>query len=66
MIGIADDTNDDEDHPDGGATTDGTLTVKVILKGVKSIFPAVSIERTRMVCNPFARFVYDRTELQSV
>lgn len=64
VIGVGDEDNDDEDHPDGGATTGVALTVNVILRGVGSILPAASTERTVIVCEPFARVVYDLTDVQ--
>ncbi len=64
MIGVTD--KKDEDQPDGGATTEATLTINVILIGVRSIFHAISIDRTMIVCTPLMRVVCEFTDTQDI
>jgi hypothetical protein len=51
--------------PDGGASTAGTFTVKVILRGVGSIFHTISTERILIVWDQFTSMVYDLTDIQT-
>jgi hypothetical protein len=61
-IGI---TDDDDTHPDGGATIGVILTVNPIIRGVGSILPAISTERTVIVWEPFVSEVYACTDVHA-